>query len=174
MELKKTYISHEQDYYRLNLYYAKKRYLGLNAIMFVFMLIIVFLSFDFSAAGNMMIPYIILVVVCVSAFIGLLYAINILILRTICKRQYRSSKALQAEAEITINDEGILKISSVQTSMIKWPDVYKACEDKYAIYFFESKLMAVILPKVLLDTQEIVQLKTLASKYLDSKQNRFK
>jgi hypothetical protein len=175
MEFKKTYRLTASDYFRFNLFYAKKRIAILYSAMFVLLSGFILLNLSaFSATPSTLIYYILGTLVCVLFLIGILIGVNLLMIRSVCIKQYRSSKAMQAEYETVISDEGVLYTTVHEASLIPWNDLFMVRESKHGIYFFESRLLGIILPKALLTDAECRAIRQLCVDYLEAAKNKLK
>jgi len=109
-----------------------------------------------------------------TAITGVFFLLQLLMLRIRSKKQYDSSKVMQAESELVANEAGVFETSEYGSTGFQWRDIHKAAEGKHAMYIYFSRIQAFIFPKRLLSAEDRDTLRILVSKNLNPKKNHLK
>lgn len=165
MEFKKKLQFTLKDYITFNLFYMKKRLIWtpiLFVLIFPAVSVIISLVQGDSTWPNMLIGSLIVIIL----LAGLMTLINIVLILHTAKKQYQSSKAMQAESELTADNAGLREISEYGSTIVKWEDIRKAMESVTAYYLFFSRMQAFLIPKRLITQEEEQTLLTLLYQHL--------
>lgn len=173
MEFRKSYKIELTDYQRYNLFCSKKQLVLMPTLFVVFVPMLILFVFKIDTTLGWVL--ILIIAVLISAiFAGLMTVLNIVLLKRISKKQYDSSKTIQAENELVIDKTGVRESNIYGNMAIEWTDIFKVAESKHAIYMHISKLQAFIIPKGLLNQQEDSTIRTLARENLPIEKYRLK
>ena len=167
-----TYRLTQKDYYSFNLHHSKKR-LILVPIVFILVITAAFLWSVLNASANdssKSLPTI--YIVYIIAIIVVLPFINILTIRGIAAKKYRT--VIHTDIALQLNDEGLKYSGAFGESNLPWNAVTKVSESVSGVYFYFSAAQAVIIPRRAMSPEQLNLLRTLCRKHLDSKKCRLK
>ncbi len=165
MELKKRFRLTLTDYTAFNFFHLKGRLIALPIIFIVLMPVAIMLI-DLANYGYVD-PMILIAALVVAVVLGAVVTlINIVSVRYSAKNQYKSSKAMQSENDITVDQSGVHETGEYGNTVSGWFDMIKATESpsSYNIYF--SRLQAFVIPKRILTPDEEEILRTLVYQHL--------
>lgn len=157
------------DYIAFNMFHNKKR-LIINSLIFI--LSFTFLAIVISSFRSYKYGYIFVIIGIIT--LGLMTFGNISSLKKLSKKQYDSSKAMQAPATVVVNNQKVSETNSFGSTIYEWNDLYQAVESKNAVYIYFSKLQAFVIPKRLLTQQEEATLRQLINENIDPKKNKLR
>ena len=172
MDFTVTYRLEQKDYYSFNLHHSKLRLL-LIPIVFILVISVAFLWSLLSAAPNetpTSLPSI--YIVYIIAIIVVLPFINILMIRGIAAKQYRS--VMHKDITLQLDEEGLKYSGSFGESRLPWTAVHRVSESSAGAYFYFSAAQAVIIPKRAMSHAQYETLRTLCRKHLTPKKCRLK
>jgi hypothetical protein len=98
--------------------------------------------------------------------------INFFQIKAVSKRQYNSSRQMQVENELVVDDTGVRESNEFGNTNAKWADIFKVAESKKAYYIYFSRLQAFILSKKYMDSGEIKAVSMLIKAHLTPKKYR--
>lgn len=170
MEFRKTFRMELDDYISFNLFHAKKLLL-MNILLFIVFVPVLTLLISDSQ------DY--LLVLSVAIFFGIIMAslltlLNVFLIKRNSKKQYFSTKVMQADTEIIVDGSGIRQTNEFGKLTISWADVFKVIESKKGFYLYISKMQAFVIPKRLVSPEEEKILRGLIDVNLPTKKNRLK
>jgi hypothetical protein len=100
---------------------------------------------------------------------GLITLLNVVSIRSASKKQYQSSKAMQTESELVIDETGLRESSECGSTIVAWEEVIRAEEAPTAYYVFFSRMQAFVITKRLLALREEETLRAFLSAHLPTK-----
>lgn len=167
--MKINYELTEEDYLHFNLFHVKKSKVAtksLNIQRFLTPVFFIIVAFIFSLIGDM--PFVFPLII--FGLISILwitfypkYFYNLVMRHS--KKMLKEGKndGLLGEQQMTLSEEGIVYLTSIGESQVKWSGIKKVVEDSDFFYIYNSSVSAYILPKrALLNVEE-------AKGYFDSK-----
>lgn len=170
MELRKTFHLELEDYISFNLFHSKKQLL-ISLLAFIGLVPLFTLAISDSQDHHLVLS----VSIILSIVIGILYALlTVFLLKRKLRKQYNSTRLMQAESEIIIDKAGLRQSNEFSNLAISWTDVFKAVESKKGFYLYISKMQAFIIPKHLVSAEEEKILRGLIDINLPSEKNRLK
>jgi|AGTN01.3.fsa_nt_gi hypothetical protein len=165
MELRKKIQYTLGDYIAFNFFYLKKRLIWIPVLLVIGFPAVTLVS-DLLQGDTAWLMMLLATLVIAVVLAGLMTLINILSVRHAAKKQYQSSRAMQAGSDLLVDDTGVYESSEFGSSVIKWEDVYKAAESDTAVYIFSSRLQAFLIPKRLITQAEDSTLRALIQNHL--------
>lgn len=157
------------DYIDFNMFHAKKKIL-LGTLIPISVFTILMLLLGFTNSIKQVAYYLFIIVIFPTLIIsGITSSI-----KKLSKKQYESSKTMQAPTTIVINNQKVSETSIFGSIIYEWNDLYQAVESKNAIYIYFSKLQAFVIPKRLLTPQEEINLRQLINENIDPKKNKLR
>ncbi len=173
MEIRKKITLTLQDYTAFNFFALRKRLIWIPVMFPVIFPVFVLISA--LASGDPAWLEVLLGTFAVSVLMAALLAVmDRLMIKSSAKKQYFSSKDMQAESELTIDDAGLREISDFGSTIVLWENVLRAEEAPTAYYVFFSRMQAIVILKRLLSPEEDKALRQLFSTHLPDKKIRLK
>ena len=161
-----------KDYFQYNMHHAGKRILIPNIIIVLILPWIYVMGTDTPTAHYW---FVLPLAYCAAiAISGLMFMLSLSLIKRNLKKVYNSSKPMQSESTLLVDDTQISETSSFGNFTFGWADIYKASESKNGIYIYGSKLQAVVIPKRLLSQQEESTLRTIIAASLNATKNKLK
>lgn len=170
MEFRKTFRVELDDYISFNLFHLRIR-LIVNIIVFTLLLPTIMLIVNRSQDYLFLLLASLIFGILISGFMTV---INIFSIKRQSKKQYDSTKVMQADNLILIDKSGIQESNEYSQTRISWTDVFKATESKNGFYIYFSKMQAFVIPKRLVSPEEEKILRGLIDVNLPTKKNRLK
>ena len=173
MEFRKKLQFTLKDYITFNLFYMKKRLIWtpiLFVLIFPAISVIISLIRNDSTWPFMLIGTFIVILL----LAGLMTLVNVFSIRRAAKKQYQSSKAMQAESEFIADSAGVRETGEYSSTVVKWEDVYKIMASDTAYYIFISRMQAFLIPKRLITQEEERTLLALLNQYLPAEKVRLR
>ncbi len=165
MEICKRLSYTLEDYIAFNFFYLKKRLIWMPVLLVVL--------FPAMMAGVSLINgdsswFVMLIVTGLIGILmaGLMTLVNVLAVRSAAKKQYRSSKAMQSESELIMDEAGVRESSEYGSTVVRWEDVLDIRESATAYYVFFSRIQALLIPKRSLSPAEEDTLRALCAHHL--------
>ncbi len=173
MEFRKTIQYTLEDYIAFNFFHLKSRLIWMPVLL-VIVFPAIMLAFDLLQGDTAWFMMLIATLVIAVVLAVLMTLINVFSIRHAAKKQFQSSKAMQAQSGIVIDGSGIQESSEYGSSVVKWEDVLKAAESVTAVYIYFSHLQAVLIPKRLITPDEDEALRGLVKDHLPQKKNKIR
>lgn len=111
------------------------------------------------------------VILSIIIYGGIIYGYNFLC-RLEVKKSFKSNKRMQKEEKFTITSNGIeiIKTDGSEISNIKWDELYGAKQGEDIIVLMMGKASGHIIPKRLLNQEQLIELEALIKDKLGSKE----
>lgn len=167
MEFRKKFKLSLEDYTSFNMFFLRKQ-LVVPPIIFLLIVLLIMSVFNFD-----LITVIAFLIISVLMF-GILFLFNLLYIKRLAKKQYLSSRSMQLENELVLDDSGIRENGECGTTIAMWTDVLYAVESNKAFHIHFSRMQAFVIPKRIIDKKEDADIRTLLKNNLPEKKYRLK
>ena len=161
------------DYISFNLFYMKRR-LIVTPVLFIVLFPLAIMLIELMRNSPTWLPMLLTTLIIAIVLAGLMTLFSILSVRRAAKKQYQSSRAMQAGSDIAMDDAGVRETSEYGSTVVKWEDVFKTMESDSAYYVFFSRMQAFLIPKRLITPAEDAALRALICQHVPPEKNRLK
>ncbi len=159
MEFAKTIELNAEDLYHFNLLIGKK--------VFIYTPIVVFLV-TLGICLNVVENYLLPVMISVIISFAIVFLAMLLLKRKVNKR-YASDRITRLPQQIKLDNIGLHSSCEIDASNIPWVDFDSAKESKHAFYFILSTRSGYIIPKRLLEPNEVAIIRSIITKKFPDK-----
>jgi hypothetical protein len=162
-----------QDYIAFNFFALKKRLIWMPLLLIVLLPVLILAISLINGDPAWLLMLLATFIICIL-FAGLMTLLNVVSIRSASKKQYRSSKAMQSESDLVVDETGLRESSEFGSTIVLWENVLRAEETPTAYYVFFSRMQALVIVKRLLTPYGEETLRSLIFAHLSAKQNQLK
>jgi membrane protein implicated in regulation of membrane protease activity len=159
------------DYIAFNLFFMKKR-LILTPVLFIILFPLAILVIELIGNSPSWLFMLLTTLIIAIVLAGLMTLFSIFSVRRAARKQYQSSKAMQAGSDLVMDDAGVRETSEFGSMVIKWEDIFKVMESDSAYYVFFSRMQAFLIPKRLISPDEDATLRALIGQHIPAEKDK--
>ncbi len=154
MEFEKTIKINAEDLYHFYLAVVKKAFIYASIIVFF-----ATLAICLNEVSNFLLSVMLsVIIVCIIVLLAVLF------LKRNVKKTYATDRIIRLPQKIKLDNIGLHTSSEVDSSSVPWGDFSSVKESKYGFYFILNSRSGYIIPKRLLEPDEMVTIRSIKIK----------